>query len=247
MTDLPNLAILLQSYNRPDCAIRTINGIVDNLGYNGEIAWYLADDGSEKGSFENILNALRGRGQAILGYYNDRLYPFTATGWNKGLGICYQFSNYVLVMEDDWELSGNFDMNPENHPGKFNISPYMVGGKFDIHPYIEMLSQREDVGMVRLGGLAVGNTVEIVGHNGHHYLKYLRDRSYAFSGNPSIRHARFVRSYGWYDESGPRNPGELELAYDWKFRHTLGPDIWRPSDIPGWGIFHHIGRERTFS
>jgi len=63
-----------------------------------------------------------------------------------------------MVMEDDWELSGEFDMNPDNHPGVFAINPYINNGKFNIRPYIEMLSEREDVGMLRLGGAAVGNT-----------------------------------------------------------------------------------------
>jgi len=142
-------------------------------------------------------------------------------GWNLGLGIAFQFSDFVMVLEDDWVLKE----------------------RFAIHPYIEMLTQRDDVGMVRLGGLAVGNNVEIVGWNGHHYLRYHKDRQYAYSGNPHIRHARFVKAYGWYSEE-KLNPGELELEYDGRLRAMDGPDIWRPADIPGWGIFQHIGKAR---
>jgi hypothetical protein len=239
----PNLAVLLLSYKRPEQAIRTINGIAENLAYRGEISWYIADDGTDEDDFKKIIQALKDKKQNVINYHSKRFSPKTGKGWNKGLGICHQYSDFVLVMEDDWELSGKFDMNPDRHPGDFKINPYLNDGKLDINPYIEMLMQREDVGLVRLSGLAVGNNVKIVGHNGHHYLKYHRDEQYAFSGNPHIRHARFTKAYGWYSEDD-LNPGELELNMDGRFRAAEGPDIWRPSDIPGWGIFHHIGEVR---
>lgn len=243
MTEWPRLAILLLSYNRPAEACRTIIGIANNLVYAGEKAWYVADDGSDKEIFLHIMGQLTFKSQNIIGSHNYRYSPKTGKGWNQGLGICHQYSEVVLVLEDDWELTGNHDMNPENHPGKFSINPYMANGMLDISPYVQMLMEREDVGMVRLGGLAVGNTVEIVGHNGHHYLRYMKDRQYAFSGNPHLRHGRFTRAYGWYSEA-ELNPGELELDFDGRMRAMDGPDIWRPSDIPGWGIFHHIGQAR---
>lgn len=218
--DWPNLSILLMTYKRTEEAMATIRGIAEYLDYPLR-SWYIADDGSEPEHMDKLLDLLIEKNEKVIGYHNERFSPKTGIGWNKGLGICYQNSDYVLVMEDDWVLDV-----------KFNISPF-----------IEMLSQREDVGMIRLGGLAVGNTVEIVGHNGHHYLKYHRTEQYAFSGNPHIRHARFVKAYGWYS-SEKLNPGELELDMDGRFRAMSGPDIWRPADIPGWGYFRHIGAAR---
>lgn len=242
MDNWPPLGVVLLTYKRTGEALRTIYGICDNLDYPNR-GWYIADDGTEGDHVDKLLNALRFRGENIIGYHSERYSPRTGIGWNRGLGAAFQYSDYVLVLEDDWELSGNFDMNGDNHPGLYNINPYICGGKFNIRPYIEMLSGREDVGMVRLGGAAVGNTVEIVGHAGHHYLRYHRKDPYAYSGNPHIRHARMMRAYGWYSED-VKNPGELELDYDWRFRATDGPDIWRVFDIPGWGIFHHIGEKR---
>lgn len=242
MDNWPALAIVLLTYQRTECALRTIRGICDNLDYSKR-AWYVADDGSDSAHMEAILSELHSHNEELIGYHTHRFSPKTGIGWNKGLGACFQYSDYVLVMEDDWELSGGFDMNQDNHPGLFNIDPYICNGKFNPSPYIEMLSERDDVCMVRLGGAAVDSTVRIVGHAGHHYLHYLKQDAYAYSGNPHIRHARMMRSYGWYAED-ERNPGELELDYDWRFRNTNGPDIWRVFDIPGWGIFHHIGEKR---
>lgn len=222
MDSWPTLAITLLSYKRPAEAIRTVNGLCDNLVYSGEKVWYVADDGSETGEFMEIIDALYNRKQTIIGSHRERFSPTPGVGWNKGLGICHQATDYVLMLEDDWEL---------DQP-------------LHIEPWIEMLAQREDVGIVRLSGLSVGNHVEIVGHNGHHYLKYLRNKQYAYSGNPHIRHARFVRKFGWFSEE-KLNPGELELNYDGRFRATEEPpDIWRPADLPGWGVFRHIGQVR---
>lgn len=220
--DHPRLPIVLLTYMRTEEALRTIQGICDHLGYEKELrCWYIADDGSPPEHVGKLLQCLDKNGEKILGFHNERYSPFTGKGWNRGLGVAFQNSDYVMVMEDDWELPASFD----------------------IHPYVEMLAQREDVGMVRLSGLAVGNTVDIVGHNGHHYLQYHRDKQYAYSGNPHIRHARFMHAYGWYSEE-ELNPGELELNFDGRFRAAEGPEIWRPADIPGWGIFRHIGEMR---
>lgn len=100
--------------------------------------------------------------------------------------------------------------------------------------------------MIRLGGLAVGNTVEIVGYNGVHYLNYLRGRQYCYSGNPHLRHRRFSEAYGMFAED--RNPGDIELAMDASFQaKTDGPMIWRPADIPGWGIIGHMGTDKSWA
>ena len=220
MIEFPDLAIVLLTYKRTNEAVATIQGLIKFLGYEKEKrAWYIADDGSPEAHLKSVLNQLESSGEKMLGYHSKRFSPYTGIGWNKGIGMGFQYSDFVLVMEDDWILKE----------------------PFDIHPFVEMLVQREDVGLVRLGGLAVGNTVEIVGHNGHHYFRYHKDKQYAYSGNPQIRHARFVKAYGVYSEE-KLNPGELELNYDGRIRAQDGPEIWRPSDIPGWGIFAHIGK-----
>lgn len=221
MTDLPKLAIVLLTYKRREEAVRTICALSENLGYEKELrGWYVADDGTGDNHVESLLEELGKKEEHVIGHHSHRFSPKTGIGWNKGLGIAHQFSDYVLIMEDDWVLTK----------------------PFDIHPYMQMLGEREDVGMVRLGGLAVGNNLEIVGHQGHHYLKYHKDKQYAYSGNPHLRHARFVNAYGWFSNE-KLNPGELELEYDGRVRSMDGPDIWRPSDIPGWGIFGHIGKD----
>lgn len=229
MTDLPRLSICMVTYRRTEQAVRTLQSLLAHLGYPKELrSFYIGDDGSPKEHVDALLKVLEG--ENMLGYHNERVrLPghentyHAGPGWNRTMGIGYQNSDYVLWMEDDWELIRDFD----------------------IIPYVILLAERQEVGMVRLSNLAVGNTLKIVSHNGIHYLEYLRGQQYAYSGNPHLRHARFTVACGWFCETC--SPGEMELDYDYRFQTTENPPaIWRPADIPGWGIFGHIGAEKTW-
>lgn len=226
MTDKPNLAIVLVTYKRTELALRTIQGVASYLEWPlNKRAWFVNDDGSPQGHAEALCRKMTEAGET-LGFMNTHRFGGGSyncgKGWNLALGNAHQFSDYVLLLEDDWELRNPLD-----------ISRYML-----------MLSEREDVGLLRLGTLAVGNTVEIVGHGGVHYLKYSRQQPYAYSGNPSIRHTRFTKAYGMFAED--KNPGDIELDLDWRFRTFEGPDIWRPAEINPWGAFAHIGTEKSY-
>jgi hypothetical protein len=230
MTDLPLLAILVMSYKRTEMTLRTINSTIQNMQYpKDKIAWYLCDDGTPKDEFDQVLAALDG--QKLLGYHNEHLRNpgqedtyFCGKGYNLGLGICHQNTDSVLILENDWELEQ----------------------PFDLVPYVTMLQEREDVGICSFRMLSVGADVHTVGHNGIHYLQYLRTTQYAYSGNVQIRHGRFTRHYGWFSEDV--NPGGIELAQDDKYRLdvTDGPWIWRPVAVDPWGVWHHIGQEKSW-
>jgi hypothetical protein len=227
MTDLPNLAIVMVTYKRTREAVITVKSAAENLDYPREKrGWYIADDGSEADHVGAILRELTEvQGETLWGHHSEKFSPgtpFCGRGWNTALQKAHQYAEIILWLEDDW----------------------LLNRRLDIAPYVRLLMEREDVGMVRLGGLAVGSDVHIVGHAGVHYLKYLRTTQYAYSGNPLLRHLRFGRAYGPFAED--RNPGDIELDFDGRFRAMSGPDIWRPADIPGWGIFGHIGTDKTW-
>lgn len=233
MSDLPNLAILLLTYKRTDLSIRTIESTVKNLQYPKElISWYVCDDGSPKKEFNQVIDCLKDNGQQILGSHNRRIRNegqedtfFAGKSYNLGLGICHQNTDFVLVLENDWELER----------------------ELDLIPYVKLLQEREDVGAVSFRILSVGADVHTVGHAGRVYLKYLRTTQYAFSGNPYIRHARFTKYYGWFTEDC--NPGNMELQQDDKYRLATAedaPQIWRPVDISVWGGWAHIGSDKSW-
>ena len=227
MDNFPILSIVLLTCERTELALRTIRGIKQNLIYPEKlIKWFVGDDGSSYAHSNALIQEIVSLGMTLADYHNEKFMPgthFAGKTWNRALGLAHQASDYVLLLEDDWEL----------------MRPIIV------EPYIQLLSEREDVGMVRVSHLAVGSKVEIVGHNGIHYLNYLRGTSYAYVGNPSIRHGRFTKALGFFAED--KSPGEIELDYDARFQENLeAPAIWRPADIPAWGIFGHTGTQKTW-
>lgn len=223
----PRICMILLTYKRTDLAVRTIEGVCKNLDYPKELlSLYIADDGSPKEHIDALLAAADQGHLSIAGYHNEKFRPdttFCGMGWNTALARGHQNADILLWLEDDWELQK----------------------PLDIRPYVWMLTERGDVGLVRLGPLAVGSDMRSVGHRGVHYLEYLRTTAYAYSGNSLLRHVRFSEYYGLFDIGC--NPGDIELHFDQKFRDMPdGPNIWRPAGIDPWGAFGHIGKEKTW-
>lgn len=238
MTDLPKLSIVLVTYNRPMMAKTTIHNISGHLRYPKElISWCVADDGSPKEDHAEVMRFLESYNQNVIYSHNERMRNpgqqdtfFAGKGWNKAMGIGFQNSDFVLHLEDDWELEDDFDLVP----------------------YVKLLQEcdgaegKPNVGLVSFRILSTGCDVHTVGYDGIHYLQYQRTTQYAYSGNPQLRHARFVKHYGVFAEDV--NPGGIELAQDDKYRLDVnnGPWIWRPVAIDPWGAFHHVGTDKSW-
>lgn len=205
---------MLATFNRTEYALRTIAAIKANLKYVGEILYYLADGGSTDEHHRLCLDALGA-------WDSHRVYQSPGANWNMAINKIFQETDFMLRLEDDFELQK----------------------ELDITPYVTALKERQDWGIVRLGLLPVGLDLHSVGHNGIHYLRVLRSQQYAYSGNPLIMHKRFWDHYGEYQVD--LSPGETEIAYDAKFRSRAGPEIAWPVDLGGWGVFGHIGERKS--
>ena len=223
MAEPPKVAIVFVTYARTEYAVRTVLGLRKHLICPYELGWYVADDGSRTAHYKAVMNALEGApiiGSHSQNFITGKCWP--GKSWNKAWRFAHGWTPIILWIEDDWELQRDLD----------------------ITPYVKLLVEREDVGMVRLGHLAVDLNTRSVAHDGIHYLKMLRNMPYGYSGNPHLKHVRFVRTYGFYKEN--IGPGDTELHYDFKFTSKEGPDIWWPVDIGGWGIFKHIGKVQSY-
>src|SRR5689334_13720411 len=118
MSDLPKLSILFLTFRRTEMAIRTIQSTCKNLQYPLHLlSFYIADDGSPKKHFDTVLETIKETGVQILGHHNERMRApgqekthNAGLGWNKGLGICHQHTDFVLVLEDDWDLDEPLDL-----------------------------------------------------------------------------------------------------------------------------------------
>lgn len=225
------LAIGVVTFRRTEMALETIRSTIENLNFpKDQRAWYIADDGSDREHIEKILSLLRENGEELIGYHTEKMRRrgeensfHAGLGWNRCLGNCHQYSDYVLWLEDDWKLDEPLDMTR----------------------YMNVLESRDDVGAISFRILSAGANVHTVGYNGEIYLQYLRDTQYAYSGNPHLRHARFTNQYGWFADD--RNPGLIELHMDDQYRLREGSWIWRPASISIWGSWKHEGSIKTWS
>lgn len=224
MTDLPRVAIALLTCYRTEVALETVISVCENLQYPN-LGWYVAVDGANYDHSGWITSTLEKQKQTIIGTHCEDFVPgkpHAGASWNFAQKAAMEWADVVLWLEDDWRL------------------PI----KLDIHPYVQLLLERQDVGMMRLGGMAVGNDLFSVGHAGIHYLEYKPSTSFMYCGNPSLKHKRFIEMYG--DFAVDRNPGEMEMHMDDKVRAKPDLKIWWPMDLKGWGIFQHIGTLKTF-
>jgi len=218
----PVLPIIFLTYGanaeRTEYAIRTVRSNMANLEYDGELLWIVADDGSSNHHWNAVCSLADPL--AYFSFRSDRAgYGSNA---NKAWAIARAIGPVSFWLEDDWELQE----------------------RTNITPYVEMLLEQESVGMVRLGYLPVDLTITTVGLNGRVYLAVHKGVQYAFSGNPHLKHTRFFEAYGEYSEEYA--PGDTEVDYDHKVRHSEGPLIVRPAALNEWGPWGHIGMVKSY-
>ena len=223
-SEWPRMAVCLLTYERTEYAVRTVQSVCRNFQYEN-LAWYIADDGSRAEHVSEIVSALEAEKATVFGSHSERLGP--GPSWNLAIEKALGQADFVLWLEDDWEL---------------NVS-------LQIEPYVKLLQEVREVGMVRLAHMAIDLDLYSVGHNGIHYLRVEKSQPYTYSGNPSIRSRRYFRAYDWYPKTNQANPGECELWHDDHMRRKeTGPEVWWPINLPGggWGPFGHIGQKQSY-
>jgi hypothetical protein len=216
------LSIIIQTYQRTDYATRTVRAACLHLIHDGPTNWIVADDGSKPGHVEMILAeiALHCPGGSVEVSSGRRSYGRTA---NEAAALADKKGPVSLWLEDDWELRRDLYLTP----------------------YVDLLNGHGSLGMVRLGHLPVGLDAQSVGFDGRMYLEILNTRQYMFSGNPHLKHARFMDHYGPYPTD--RNPGDTEIEYDSLVRKGgNGPRIVWPLSIGDNPLFAHIGEVKSY-
>ena len=230
---LPPIVIILLTYQRTEYALRTVRAANAHLRYDGEMRWYVADDGSHGKHVDDVLStcfdtlqpygsglpsSFLGRHSARRGYGGNANDAWRAVDGETPL---------TFWLEDDWVLESDLDLTP----------------------YARLLIERDEIGMVRLGHLNLDVRGRTWGHDGRVY--WLLDHAPhhegtpVFTGHPSLRHRRYRECYGWYPEG--RTPGDTELAYAYQFRvgPLEGPGIVWPVGYSQWGQFAHIGEIKS--
>lgn len=211
MPDHPDIIINFITYNRLHDALRTIQSVKEFLVWPN-IGWHIADDGSPDGYVEALKTAIGPTYEVtVTNAQPDREKDGSRqqVGKNMNLGATKAFDrgDFVLWLEDDWELRAPLDLGP----------------------MVELLTDCPEIGMVRMGYLHLNLEAEIMGAAGQLWWRFKRaGHHYTFAGHPSLRHKRFYEFYGCYTEG--LSIGATEDQFCGGFEDKAdGPDVVWPA------------------
>lgn len=213
MSEWPLVKVLLITYKRTDLACRTIQGVKQYVKYPS-LSWHIADDGSPP---EHIAALKQAIGEDVPTTNAER--KGVGRSMNLGMRECLLHAEFILWLEDDWEICE----------------------EFNLEPCVQAMIERTHIGMARLGYLSPGLEAELISAAGHLFWRLKKGPTYTFTGHASLRHKRFCEAYGPYQEG--LAPGETELYMCGTVNNKPGPDVVVPSWIGEWGVFGHIGGE----
>lgn len=226
------LTVVLLTYKRTEYAIRTVRALGEHLtdvaASSSDVRIHIADDGSPQEHKDAVL------GEA-LNYWPQELISISDSG-HKGYGANYNaatqivhgFSDYILPVEDDWELIKDFD-------------PKQI---------IESMSMFPDqLGCVRLGNIGYTDRLQAYflwdqwRHVHYLCLDPTSPEKHVFAGHPRIESVEWSRRLGPWPEG--LLPGETELSVCSRSNSRIGV-AW-PIDYvkPSGDLFGHIGSIRS--
>lgn len=123
---------------------------------------------------------------------------------NLGFREAFKTSPLVLYAVDDWALTEPFDLTP----------------------WVQLLMERNDVGMVRLGPPHPGTSGVIRAYtdNWQGWALQLERSGYAFGHRPALYHKRMIDTYGWFKEDCSAIDCEKDYV-DRVNSNSSGPDV----------------------
>ena len=218
--EYPSVIVLIITYRRMELAVQTIRSIKDRLIYPN-IGFHIADDGS---GYDYVKALAHEIGPTYEITTSDSARAGVGANMNLGIEGALARADHWLHLEDDWVLPQTLDLTP----------------------CVDVLTQDEEIGMVRLGRLTAGLDAETYSSAGYVWWRLERKSdTYVYSGNAALKHRRFHDKYGPYKEQ--LTPGKTELWYCNRFNITpTGPDILWPSHLATDQVFYHIGDSQSF-
>lgn len=217
------IGVLLLTYNRLDYAKRTLDALGRNLRTDEKLWLHIADDGSSQEYRDDLFRFGHEMFGENVSMSNSERRGYGAN-YNLATQAVHKTCEFVLPIEDDWELSEPFDLTP--------IVDILRDGIF---------------GCVRMG--YIGSTQDLLGkfvsHGGLWWLELLASspEPHVFAGHPRLETVEWERAVGPWPEG--RDPGETEFSvcHIKKARQKVGwpIDLIKPSD----NLFAHIGTVRA--
>lgn len=217
------LGIMLLTYNRLEYAKRTLKSILEYVVTTEPIRVHIASDGDTDEYIQTLVN--------VCDQYNfdPKITNSNRGGYGANFNLATQALHldceFILPLEDDWEL----------------VKP------FNIDPILDVLRDRI-FGCVRMGYIGYTQTLscDFVSHGGYHWLSLNEDSAepHVFAGHPRLE------TVAWQRSVGPWNEGLLPGQTEWEVAHR--PEArrgvaWPISLIkPEGDAFVHIGSERSY-
>lgn len=221
------LAIVLLTYNRLEYAKTTLISTLANLKTAEDIKIHIASDGDTEDYLDELRKiALQYLDKCQLTVSNVNRLGYGAS-YNAATQVVHNLSGveYVLVLEDDWELIRTLA----------------------IDPMIAALRDRI-FGCIRLG--YIGYTQQLkasfVNHMGYHYLALDPESSepHVFCGHPRLETVAWQRSVGPWEEGLQPGQTEWEVAHRPAARQSVA---WPISQVnPEGDCYAHIGAVRSW-
>lgn len=222
---MAKVCIVLLTYNRFDYAARTLRTTLDNVWFSGELSVHIADDGSSP-QYRQALKELAG------GYPHVKSVCVTNSerggygkNYNLAMQVVHAFADYVLPLEDDWELRR--PLNLDTFTRAFELP---------------------EVGCVRMG--YIGYTQPLrnswLSHAGNFWLLLdpASEEPHVFAGHPRLETVAWERKVGPWPESLLPGQTEFQVAHRPDARQGV---VWPVSLVNPLGdLFAHIGTERSY-
>lgn len=222
---IPDLRVVLLTFNRFEYAERTIRSLLENIEYGGKIYVHIADDGTGE-DYRKELHYIAGGYKNVSGVSESNS---ERGGYGRNYNIAMQIvhqnnHDLILPLEDDWELLR----------------------KFDVDSYLAVFEDGH-YGCLRLG--YIGFTQELrskfVTIDGKFYLHLDNDspEPHVFAGHPRLESVAWERFVGPWPEGLLPGATEFEVAHRKEARTGV---LW-PCDVyPCGDLFAHIGTDRSY-
>lgn len=221
------LTVCLLTYDRFDYAERTLRSFFKHVNHDGPLSVHIADDGSPEGYIADLMDVVIEYREHGIVTGDISTSNSERGGYGKNYNLAAQSiharTDYVLPLEDDWELVRDFDT-------RFYCKAATLWG------------------CVRLGYL--GYTQDIRGTvkrcEDHNVLVLDPDspEPHVFAGHPRITTVTWERNVGEWPEG--ELPGQTEYLVSKRdaARHGV---VWPMDHIRSCGdLFTHIGTLRSY-
>lgn len=208
----------------------TLHATLDRLhSSSGHVlSLHIGDDGSGRGYQQQLIAIADQYGYAATLSDSGRLgygcnYNLAMRTVQKMGGI-----EYVLPLEDDWELTHEFDVDP-----------------------VVNVLQADIFDSVRLGYIGYTQPLycEFKYFEDKHWLLLREDshEPHVFSGHPRLETMEYVRRVGPWPER--LSPGETEWVVATQMpeaRRRVGYPLWAAGDVKN-GVYAHIGTVKSYA